>query len=94
MVSRILEFFSSIDGLVISLTTIAGVGLLGYVGASWLIFLVGQSQYFLTLGICGAAILLVAASISRIPDALIVFFGSTMACGTGFLLGYGYVFMP
>jgi hypothetical protein len=94
MVSRILDFFSSIDGLVIFLTVVAGIGLLGYVGASWLIYLVGQSQYFFAAGICGVTILLAATSIARVPAALIVLFGSAMACGTGFLLGYSHVFMP
>lgn len=94
MVSRILDFFSDIDGLVTLCTVVAGVGLLGYVGVSWLIYFVGQAQYFSAAGVfCGVA-LAVAAAIARIPAALIALLGSAMACGTVFLLGYSYVFMP
>ena len=94
MVSRILDFFSGIDGLVIFFTAVTGVGLLGYVGVSWLIHFVGQSQYFSAAGLILGSALVVAASFVRIPGALIALAASAMACGTGFLLGYGYVFMP
>jgi len=91
---RIAGFVGTLEGLGLLVTVIAGVGVLGYVGVSWLTHFVGHAQY-LAAGAAGLlGFLAMAAAFARIPAALIVVFGGAAVCGTAFLSGYGSVLLP
>ncbi|MCW5625640.1 MAG: hypothetical protein KIT73_13080 [Burkholderiales bacterium] len=94
MISRLAKFFADLDGLWFSVTLVASVGLLGYVGMSWLSHLASAGQYVLALAVAGALLVAAATALLRIPVAQMVVLGSAVACGAGFLLGYGNVFLP
>jgi len=91
---RIAGLVGSLEGLGLLVTVVAGVGVLGYVGVSWLIHLVGHAQYLVasTAGLLG--LLAIGAAFARIPAAQIVVFGGAAVCGTAFLSGYGSVLLP
>lgn len=94
MISRIANLVGNLEGLSLLFTVIAGVGLLGYVGFTWLIYLVGQGQYLIAVSISLLSLPLVAGAFLRIPIAQIVVFGCAVICGTAFLMGYGNVLLP
>lgn len=94
MISRIANFVADLEGLGFFLTLIIGVGLLGYLGVSWLFHLANSGQYFLALAVAGLLFVSVALALLRIPFAQILILGSAIVCGTAFFLGYGYALLP
>ena len=94
MISRIANFVSDLESLGFFLTLIIGVGLLGYLGVSWLYLLANSGQYFVALAVAGLLFVSVALALLRIPLAKILVLGSAIICGTAFLLGYGSVLLP
>lgn len=94
MISRIANFVSDLESLGFFLTLIIGVGLLGYLGVSWLFHLANSGQYFVALAVASLLFVSVALALLRIPLAQIIVLGSAIVCGTAFLLGYGNVLLP
>lgn len=94
MISRLARFVGDLEGLGFLVTLIIGVGLLGYVGMSWLSHLASTGQYELALAVAGSLLAAVVTALLRIPLAQIFVLGSAMVCGTAFLLGYGNVLLP
>jgi hypothetical protein len=90
----LLDIGTSIDALVFFLTLLAGVGLVGYVGSMWLLFLFDQGQYMVAVGLFIVFAALVLASLARIPAALILTLGGAVLCGVAFLMGYGNALLP
>jgi len=93
-VDQIAGVAGTLEGLGLFVTVIAGVGLLGYVGVSWLVHFVAHTQYLAASAAGLLGLLAVAAAFARIPAALIVVFGGAAVCGTAFLSGYGDVLLP
>lgn len=91
---RIAGFVGSLEGLGLLITVIAGIGVLGHVGLSWLIHFVSHAQYLRAGAVVLLGLLAVGAAFTRIPTALIVVFGGAAVCGSAFLLGYGGVLLP
>jgi len=94
MISRLANFVADFEGLGFVATLVLGIGLLGYLSASWLLHLARSGLYFGAFAV--AALFLGAAILSalRIPAAQIVVLGSAIVCSTAFLLGYANVLLP
>jgi hypothetical protein len=94
MISRTANFVSDLESLGFFLTLVIGVGLLGYLGVSWLYHLANSGQYFVALAVAALLFVSVALALLRIPLAQILVLGSAIVCGTAFLLGYGNLLLP
>lgn len=94
MISRIANFVSALEGLGFFLALIIGVGLLGYLGVSWLIHWVASGRYFVALAVAGLLFGSVAMAMLRMPIAQIIVLGSAITCSTAFFLGYGNALLP
>jgi len=94
MISRIANLVTAWDGLWLILTVIAGVGLLGYVGVTWLIYLVGEGRYLFTAAVSALLLVSVSGVLLRIQAAQIAVLGGAVICGTAFLMGYGNALLP
>jgi hypothetical protein len=94
MISRIANFVADLESLGFFLTLLVGVGLLGYLGVSWLFHLGNSGQYLVAIAVGGLLFGSVAMALLRIPLAQIVVLGSAIVCGTAFVLGYGNVLLP
>lgn len=94
MIYRIANFFSDLDALIFILSIIVSVALFGYVASSWLIHFVSVGSYLIAAFVAGILLVLVVATLLRIPLAQIVVLGSASICGTAFLLGYDKVVFP
>ncbi|WP_227814066.1 hypothetical protein [Nitrogeniibacter aestuarii] len=91
---RITGFAGTLVGLGLFATVVSGVGLLGYIGVSWLVHFVAHAQYLVASVAALLGLLAVATAFSRIPAALIVVVGGAVVCATAFLSGYGNVLLP
>jgi hypothetical protein len=94
VLDRIAGFVASLEGLGLLITVIAGIGVLGHVGVSWLIHFVSHAQYLPAGTVVLLGLLAVGATFTKIPAALIVVFGGAAVCCIAFLLGYGGVLLP
>jgi len=94
MISRIANFVSDLESLGFLLTLLFGIGLLGYLGVSWLFHLANSGQYLVAFLVAGLLFASVAMALLRIPLAQISVLGCAIVCGTAFLLGYGNVLLP
>ena len=94
MISRIANFVSNLEGLGFVFTLIVGVGLLGYVGLSWLFYLANSGQYLVALAVASLILTAITMALLRIPVAQILVLGSSIVCGTAFSLGYSNVLLP
>jgi len=91
---RIAGFVGSLEGLGLLITVIAGIGVLGYIGVSWLIHFVSHAHYLAASAAGLVGLLAIGAALARIPAALILVFGSAAVCGTALLSGYGSMILP
>lgn len=94
MIQRIASLIAAWDGFWLIFTVIAGVGLLGYVGVAWLIYLAGEGRYLFTAVVLALLLVSVSGALLRIPAAQITVLGGAVICGTAFLMGYGNVLLP
>lgn len=94
MISRIANLVTAWDGLWLILTVTAGVGLLGYVGISWLIYLVGEGRYLFAAAVSALLFLSISAASLRILAAQISVLVGAVICGTSFRMGYGNPLLP
>lgn len=94
MISRISNLVTAWDGLWLILTVIAGVGLLGYVGVTWLIYLVGEGRYLFAAVVSALLLVSISGALLRIQVARIAVLGGAVICGTAFLMGYGNALLP
>jgi hypothetical protein len=94
MISKVADLVSSLEGLALLATFVIGVGLLGYVGAAWLIHFLRADQYLAAVTLVGLSFAVTAFAFLRVPLAQVVLLGAAVVCGTAFLLGYGYTFTP
>lgn len=84
----------SLEFLSLVATVVAGVGILGVVVIRWLLQLLDQGHYLLSLFIALLAVVAVLGALARIPIAMLVVAGSAVICGTAFLLGASNVLLP
>lgn len=94
MISRIANFVTDLESLGFLLTLIIGIGLLGYLGVSWLFHLATSGQYLVALIVAVFLFGSVTTALLRIPLAQVLVLGSAIVCGTAFLLGYGNALLP
>lgn len=94
MISRIANLISDLEGLWFFLTLIIGIGVLGYVGVSWLLHLANSGHYLVTFTVAALLLFSVALAFLRIPMAQIIVLGGAIICGTAFVLGYGNALLP
>lgn len=94
MISRITNLVTAWDGLWLILSVIASVGLFGYVGCTWLIYLINEGRYLTTAIISTLIFVSVSGTLLKIQIAQIVVLGSAIICGTAFLMGYGNILLP
>ena len=94
MISRIANLVSSVEGVIYLLTAIVGVGCIGYVAASWVIYFVNTGQYLVAATFAFALLAITVFAAVRVPIALWCFFGTTAVLGTAFFHGLGYLMLP
>lgn len=76
------------------LPALVGVGCIGYVTVTWVMYFVFTEQYLVAVVISLSALLVSAFALVRIPFALFFFFGAAAILGSAFLTGAGSLVLP
>jgi hypothetical protein len=73
---------------------ICGLGVLGYIGATWVMLLWSRGSYAIAITASVTGVVLTLLALARIPIALILVFGAAAISIVAFLSGHLGIFLP
>ena len=94
MLTRILSFFSSLDGLSLLLTVVVGVGCLAFVSVTWVLHLVATGRLILAATVARVSVLLSLAAMARIPIAVLLLCASAVVVAVAMTSGASGLVLP
>jgi hypothetical protein len=93
-IAEMFDLYLSLEGLLLALGLLSGLGLLGYVITSWVMEFLRDHSYIWAAVLSLASIIVAAAACVRIPLALILVFGGAAIAAVCFYQGHLGLLMP
>ena len=91
---KLFERFTDWEGTAEFIGVICGLGVLGYVGTTWVLALWSRGNYAIAITASLAGILLSLLALLRIPVALVLLFGAAAISIAAFLSGHLGILLP
>lgn len=91
---KLLERLMDLESTAEFIGVICGLGVLGYVGTTWVLAFWSRGNYTVAITASLAGILLALLSLLRIPVALVLLFGAAAISIAAFLSGHLGILLP
>lgn len=91
---KLFERFTDWESTAEFIGVICGLGVFGYIGATWVLVLWSRGSYAIAITASLAGVVLTLLALARIPIALILVFGAATISIAAFLSGYFGILLP